>query len=362
MSKLLSSSIRKKSVIPVIILLSISSLLGLAPLFSSTLPSASASSPLIQQNNNGCFGCATATPTISFASQVTSGNVIIVAVALFDFNSPYGVFTVSDTLGTTFTEVTHVCNSPAYANCAGIAVGTAAATGSDTLTLNFVTTPDQDDIFIYDLSGVSTSGLTSGTGQGSSSPISTSSTAFSAGSFLVGVTDLLNSGTFSAGAGFTASTESSGDQLGYAQYSTSGVSSPTTFPASTTGSTWAEAGVALPIIQADAPSVTPPSIVGGNITIYSATDKSSYILVSANATVSDMHSSQFLESVFPQYGYLSNGAWGYLGYYQGTFGAVAAGTTNMTVWVTVTYNGVSMTNSTLSPNKGSTSYVNFVFH
>ena len=170
---------------------------------------------------------------------------------------------MTDSLGTSYTEVTSVCNSVITLSCAGIAYGTTTTNGSsDALTVSFGSPTIQNDVFVYDLTGVTTTGATTGTGEGDFSPISTASTAFPSGSFLVGVTDLVLPGTFfTAGTGFTVSSQNSGDQVGYSQYSLSGVASPTNFPATTDGDDWVEAGLALPI-----PASFGPSIVYGNVT------------------------------------------------------------------------------------------------
>ena len=178
-----------------VVLLALSSILGIT---HYRFRAVFASSPLVQQNNSGCyFTCASATQDVNLGSPVFSGDVIVVAVALFGGQTPYGAFNVTDSLGTSYTEVTSACNSVLILVCAGIAYGTTTSNGSsDTITVSLGTTPIQEDVFVYDVTGVMTTGVLQGTGEGDFSPISTSPTAFSGGAFLVGVTDLVASGTF----------------------------------------------------------------------------------------------------------------------------------------------------------------------
>lgn len=115
------------------------------------------------------------------------------------------------------------------------------------------------------------------------------------------------------------------------------------------------------IVGGDPVSLSGQTLVQGNVAVYT-TYKGPFILLTANATISSLHSLQFLEEVFPQYGYLPNGTWGYIGYYQGTFGAVAGGgISGMKVDITVLYNGQSITNGTTVGPAGETTVVDFTF-
>jgi len=136
-----------------------------------------------------------------------------------------------------------------------------SSSGPDTVTVTF--TSDLSDyngfayLFIYEVSGVKTTGVATATGSGTisgfSGPISTSSTNFESGAFLVAImaTNILSS-NWVAGSGFQFSPTPNTDQfirLSKAMYSTSGVSSPTNFPASFSSVSpnpdWVEAGIAL---------------------------------------------------------------------------------------------------------------------
>lgn len=116
----------------------------------------------------------------------------------------------------------------------------------------------------------------------------------------------------------------------------------------------------LPQVHAVVSSIPPPSIIQAQVAVY--TNYKGYtLLVSANDTISQMHSALYYETLLPQYGYFANGTWGYLGYYYGTFEAISGGQEGLTATVTVTYNGQSLTNETVSAAPGKTSYVDFTF-
>jgi hypothetical protein len=351
--KSVSTRASRKSVV-LVVLLALSSILGM----TQSIPSVSASSPLVQQNNAGCyFTCASATQEVDLSSPVFSGDVLVVAVALFGGQTPYGTFNVTDSHGTSFTEVTSVCNSVATLICAGIAYGTATSNASsDAITVSFGTPPIQEDVFVYDLSGVMTTGAATGTGQGDYSPISTSSTAFSGEAFLVSVTNLLGTGNFTAGTGFTVSSENSGDQAGYAQYSYSGVTSPTTFPATTSGDDWVEAGLALPL----PPASLGPSIVYGNVTWSGVAYQGlQYIFPASVAINGRQFSSTFYESIFAQTQLVPNG--NFTGTYTGLFGAISGCQEGSTITITATVGGATESGSGRCPAFGNSMAIDLFF-
>ncbi len=112
-------------------------------------------------------------------------------------------------------------------------------------------------LHIFEVSGVTTVGITTGEGHGLLSgegTISTSSTPFQSGAFLVAIaTEDILTGNWAVGTGFTLSPNPPYDQyndLSMTQYSTSGVGSPTTFPATLSASggndkDWVEVGAAF---------------------------------------------------------------------------------------------------------------------
>jgi hypothetical protein len=239
---------------------------------------ASALGTVVQQASGGCNPCAGDSSTAVFVSPVTSGNLIVVGVSAF-YSSAGGPYTasVSDSLSPTFTQAANICNTGAYANCAAIFYATATASGADTVTVtaNNGRTMNNLDIFVYELNGLTTVGATTGTGQSAGTAISTASTTFGAGAFLLSVLNVYGATTFTVGAGFTASAPSTNSMQGFAEYALSGVASPTTFPA-TIGSTnsWAAVGIALvSTTPPPAPNLTPtcPSTFGGSFMLAGAT-------------------------------------------------------------------------------------------
>jgi hypothetical protein len=202
-----------------------------------------AASTLIQQSSDGCFSGPCPSISVAFSSNVASGNVIAVGVAATGVSlTPATVGSISDTRGSSFTLAMTAANlqTSAYVYVATLLTG-----GPDTVTVNWGNPAAEGDVYIYEVSGVTTSGAGTGSGSGSGTSIFTSSVAFLSGAFLLGMTEA-SCVAFTAGAGFTRSPGlgttscSSG-----AQYSDP-VSSPTTFPA-TQGQqqTWVEVSVAL---------------------------------------------------------------------------------------------------------------------
>jgi len=198
---------------------------------------------------------------ITFPSGLTAGNTIVVGIALTPPGIVNGLTSISDSKGFSYTQAVNVCVG---ALCAYIYYATASSGGADTVTVSVVNHIDAGeqggvDAYIYEVSGITTSGMTMATGQGSGSGsqsvFTSSSASFSSGAFLLGViSNTYNEITFSAGGGFIPSTQKSGSGDGWAEYSDP-ASSPTNFPATIgTGVTrsWVEAGVVFP------PSSNPP--------------------------------------------------------------------------------------------------------
>jgi hypothetical protein len=244
----LSSATR---LLTVFLLLSSVFILLLAP-----LPLVHASSGVIQQSAGGCAqtGCGYIPPiTVSFPSSVTAGDVIVVAIG-----AELGVVvSVSDTLGSTFTQA--LSNSVALSGFLTmytyIYYATLSSGGSDNVSVMLSSSDMQAGVYIYEVSGVTVTGLTTETGTGtcSSSPcsISTSSSAsFSSGALLLGMVGTVVYSTPTPGSGFALYSGSNSGLAafgGYAESATGGVTSPTNFPFtfSSSSMTWAEVGVAL---------------------------------------------------------------------------------------------------------------------
>ncbi|MGA2310611.1 MAG: hypothetical protein ABSG57_13840 [Candidatus Bathyarchaeia archaeon] len=232
-----------------------------------------AASSLVQRNSTWCNTfhgydvCNdAATLSVSFANGVTSGNLLVVAVTVGS-NPPVTVISVSDSRGSSFTQAVSdsMTNNYAYAY---IYYAILSSSGPDMVTATFSAVPYKDPndplggtgiayLHIFEVSGVSTVGITTGNDSGLLSgvgTISTSSTAFQSGAFLVAIaTEDILTGNWAVGTGFTLSPNPSYDQyndLSMTQYSTSGVASPTTFPATLSASggndkNWVEVGAAF---------------------------------------------------------------------------------------------------------------------
>lgn len=227
--------------------------------FMFLVPAVHAASTLVQQNNAGCASpgpCSSA--TVAFTNPVTSGNVIVAAIAVlcssFCNTQPLQGYPggVADTLGSTFTLAG--ANWDTNGHYAFIFTATVPSTGSDTVTVTLKAAPSLPiaaDVYVYEVSGVTTSGAgTAGGHSGVNSPFSTDPVTFATGAFLLGVVEGESPcGTFAAGTGFTASLAvDSTNCVSHAEYATSGVSSPTTFPATIAPAPtypWVESSLAL---------------------------------------------------------------------------------------------------------------------
>jgi len=199
------------------------------------------------------------TISASFSSSVASGNVIVVAVEGGNgvTKPPATVDSVDDSIGSSFIQAVYASYGGMHAY---IYYATLGSSGADTVTVTFST--DLDDLtgwaylFIYEVSGVTTGGATatgSGTISNSGSVSTSSSITFENGAFLVAImgTDII-SPNWVAGSGFQFSPTPNGDQFirqTKTMYSTSGVSSPTDFPATLSrlgySLDWVEVGIAL---------------------------------------------------------------------------------------------------------------------
>ncbi|MGA2665946.1 MAG: hypothetical protein ABSF83_13490, partial [Nitrososphaerales archaeon] len=217
-----------------------------------SIPAAHAATSSVVQTDEATVACSTSTCSVpvAFGSPVTSGDVIVVGYA-------YGLplTSLGDSLGTTLS----VANFTAGAISALIGYGTLASSGTDTVTAKF-SNPGAAvggvavfTLYIFEVSGVTTSGAVVADGDGfSSTPsttASTSSTAFESGAFLLGVVGGTTPPLDFSSSSSSWTTESSGG-FSAATYATSGVSSPTTFPvkaSSPIGASigWTEEGLVL---------------------------------------------------------------------------------------------------------------------
>ena len=221
-----------------------------------------AQSSLVQQNNYGAYPtpvtgpCVPCVITVSFPSNVMSGDVVVVGLQ-YPADAPPS--SVTDSLGSSYTQAvaTTIINPAPYQPAAAIYDANLASSGPDTVTVQFPT-HSLASVYIFEVSGVTTTGATTGSGIGSTYPqVSTSPTYFQSGAFLfgmVGFYQCFGPGLAGAGPGFTLVTENEPTLavgMSGAEYSTSGVSSPTNFPATQSTScveladVWAEVGIAL---------------------------------------------------------------------------------------------------------------------
>ncbi len=229
---------------------SVAFLLFLSAATSIVPPAHAASSSVVQQASGSCVlpGCTAI--SISLRTAVVPGDLLVVGIAT-DGSSQNSV---SDSVGSTFTEAVLSCSGVLTTGfsgaCADVFYSAPPRGGTDTVAVTLSSSSLRAGAYVYEVSGVTSSGLATAKGTGSGSgqlAFSTSSSVpFSSGSFLLGVIDLSGSVTnFAAGAGFAADTSNS--PVGaYAEASTGAAVSSTNFPAA--GSTidarsWAEAGV-----------------------------------------------------------------------------------------------------------------------
>ncbi len=217
---------------------------------------------LVQQNNFGCAcnGSGIAHVSLFLSGTVTAGDVLVVGLAFSHLGSPFlivcgspimTVVCVADAHGSQFTQAaaTGATGSSAVLIYAATIPPCGNCIPSDEFTVTFLRGTFMD-VYAYEVSGVSTVGLATGTGSGSGTIASTSPVSFTAGAFLLGFNIHDSGASVTAGSGFTLNNDVIG--ISAAEYADP-VSSPTTFPAILSGSVnWAEAGIALN------PTLVPP--------------------------------------------------------------------------------------------------------
>jgi hypothetical protein len=211
-------------------------------------PPAHASGGVVQ--NTSGYSTSGTTKTVAFASSVTSGDVVVVAIANYNSGSST-VSSVTDSLGSSFTLPGAFPECNGFANaCVWIYYATLASSGADTVTVTVGASSTVDDVYIFEVSGITASGATAGfgaSGAGTSASISTLSTAFTSEGFLVSIVKTDFSDVYTPGSGFGLAAFPAGSQdNSRLQYSTGGVTSPTTFPMTIASpDTWTTVGVAF---------------------------------------------------------------------------------------------------------------------
>ncbi|MDG6906301.1 MAG: hypothetical protein JRN20_11005 [Nitrososphaerota archaeon] len=188
---------------------------------------------IIQSKIGSCNPCTSTNLSLSLATSVAQGDVVVVGID----SSASPVTGVSDSLGTSYVQAISSQNT---GNVAVIFDGTLATSGVDTITVYFSAIPSGADLYIYEIGGAATTGV-SASGGGTGTLVSTStSVSFQSNVFLLGIVSTNSS--VAEGTGFTSIAGSAG----IAQYAVAGVSSPTDFPATLSSSAnWAEAAIAL---------------------------------------------------------------------------------------------------------------------
>lgn len=212
------------------------------------------SSPVVQSTsiNYGSVYTAssgtTLTPSATFPSSVTSGDVVVVGLIIQDgFCSLTCISSVADTRGTSFTSPASTeCSSSGV--CVGIWYGTLSSSGSDTVTVTYPVSPGNKyptDIYLYEVSGITTTGATASVGTSTSSSMATGGSSFSSQGFAVSVGGIYGYGeSITPGSNFALEPFPAGGLFAVSQFSTSGLTSPTTFPIALGSSqTWSYYGV-----------------------------------------------------------------------------------------------------------------------
>ncbi len=238
---------RNQNRLVVIAIISLFSLSVLNLIPSTLNAHALSPSTVVQEKNVGCSPCSPSSISVTFPSSLTLGDVIVVGVS-----SVLGsLSSISDSLSSSFTQAVSAteAGSLQYTYIYYSQVFTSA---SDTVTVAFSGSGVDADVYVFELSGVTTTGLGTANGVdsfGSSSVSTSSSLSFQPGAFLLAVINP-EGATITPGSGFTL-------MNGYitpgyvapnsaVEYATSGVTSPTNFPATLSGGfTWSESAIVL---------------------------------------------------------------------------------------------------------------------
>lgn len=201
-------------------------------------PSPVYASSLVQQNNDGQKpSSASAALPVSFPSNVARGDVVVVALTGLHGAKPQSV---SDSLGSSykFAETGSVLDV-----AMAIYYATLSASGPDKVTGTFSNALGEPvDVYIFEVSGVTAivgeARETGGNINGPTTVVNTAPISFGNGAVLIALTSWYCPSptvcSSTPGAGFTLVAEKSGLGFSQAEYSTSGVAPPTTFPATIT--------------------------------------------------------------------------------------------------------------------------------
>jgi hypothetical protein len=250
---------------------------------------------IIQDNESkgACPYNSKCTEVVTLPSSVSRGNVMIVGIYVDTSvgpTVPQVSIDISDSLSSSYSEAASVTN---FYLSSYIYIAELTTTGPDSVTV----TPSEPGLngfstFVFEVSGVSPTGATYGSGASSTScadyscALSTSPVSFQPGAFLIAVIGTDNQRVASGGAGFTFTQAS---QFAASEYSIgdASVSSPTTFPAASTGGNaeapndWTDIGIAL----------QPSSTQTTTTTTTVITTSSSAITTSTGPVATSVHSS-----------------------------------------------------------------------
>jgi hypothetical protein len=103
----------------------------------------------------------------------------------------------------------------------------------------------------------------------------------------------------------------------------------------------------------------PPSLVNANVTVF-APYSTPMILIQANVAINGKSfSSNFYEGAIAQLGMLPNGTYGYVGNYQSLFGAISGCQQGHSITITVSYNGITQSQTGTCPAPARTTTLNF---
>jgi hypothetical protein len=184
--------------------------------------------------------------SLAYPKNVQQGNILLVIGLNGSTTSGSEPQTISDTMSNSWTEQISSLNS-ALNETVYIWTAIAKSTGATTITLDGtgVGNPAQQ-IFLFELSGLSTAGITSSSGNGISSPMTVTSFDVLNMTFVGVITDVSGSGTMTGTSGFTVKNTAATNNwsIEYAQ----NASSPNTCSMSyslNSGKNWAMAAVSL---------------------------------------------------------------------------------------------------------------------
>ncbi|MDG7012918.1 MAG: Ig-like domain repeat protein [Nitrososphaerota archaeon] len=242
------STVSKKGTSAALSALFVFSIAAIALTTLSAPVAASTGSSLVQHANNGCNSCSN-TVSVQLPNSVALGDVLVVGVSTLGSSGIVSVNSVTDSLGSPFTQVGSSSLGSTY-QYSSIYYSPAYSSGPDTVTVTFSASGMDADVYVFEVAGVSAAPPTFASGSdpyGSYSTSTSTSVAFTPGAFLVAVINPEGAG-ITPGAGFSFVNGYSGFYGAYSgtEYATSGVPSPTDFPSSLSGGfTWVESAAAF---------------------------------------------------------------------------------------------------------------------